>query len=87
VSYALVWPDDALDRLADAYLAARADGRGDEFNQAVGAMEAALAHDPVALGEARAGLIRVLYDLPASLLYRVDEPNRTVVILDVRYHG
>lgn len=87
MSYAIAWPDSALDQLADAYLAARADGRGDDFNQAVDALEAALTRDPAAQGESRSGPFRVLYDLPASLLYRVDEPTRTVVILSVRYHG
>jgi hypothetical protein len=85
VRYAIVWPDIALDQLADAYLAAQADGRGNEFNQAVDALEAALARDPAAQGESRGGAYRVLFDLPASLHYRVDESTRTVSILAVHY--
>ena len=87
MSYAIAWYDPALDQLADAYLAARADGRGDEFNQTVDALETRLAHDPATQGESRTGPVRVIFDLPASLLYQVDEGARTVVILGVQYHA
>src|SRR3954470_7070041 len=86
VTYGIVWSEPALDELADAYLTARADGRGDDFNWSVDAMEAELVRDPAAAGESRPGPYRVIYDLPASLLYRVDEAAQVVVILSVRYH-
>lgn len=86
MNYAIIWPDSALDQLADAYLAAQADGRGSEFNQAVDAMEAALARDPAAQGESRSGPYRVVFDLPASLHYRMDEGEQAVIILGVGYH-
>jgi hypothetical protein len=86
VNYATTWPDAALDRLTDAYLAARADGRANEFRLAVDAMEATLARDPASPGESRTEHHRVLFELPASLHYRIDEAARVVVILDVNYH-
>jgi len=86
VSFGVAWSDPALDELAVEYLAARADGCGDEFNRAVDAMEYELARDPLGVGESRPGPYRVIYDLPASLLYRADENARVVVILSVQYH-
>ena len=85
MSYGIVWSDPALEQLADEYLAARADGRGQQFNDAVNGLEANLSRDPNAQGESRSGPFRVVYDLPASLLYRVDEAGKKVVILAVRY--
>jgi hypothetical protein len=86
VNYAIIWPDAALEQLADAYLAAQADSRGDEFNQAVDAMEAILVRDPANQGESRSGPYRVVFDLPASLHFRVDETEHSVIILGVGYH-
>jgi hypothetical protein len=85
VTYSIVWSNPALEQLANEYLAARADGRGQEFNQALNGLESELARDPDAQGESRSGPFRVVYDLPASLLYRVDEAGMKVVILAVRY--
>jgi len=84
--YALVWPDIAIDQLADAYLATRLDGRGEPFRRAVDALETELARHPAAIGESRVGAERIVYHLPASILYRIDEPARAVVVLAVRYH-
>ena len=85
MSYSIVWSDPALEQLADEYLAARADGRGREFSQAVDGLEANLSRDPTAQGESRSEPFRVVYELPANLLYRVDEVGKKVVILAVRY--
>ncbi len=86
MSYTLFWPDSVLDLLTDHYLAARLDGRGDEFRRAVQGMESDLARDPFAVGESRGGGDRLVYDLPASLRYRVDVANRIVTIRSVAYH-
>jgi hypothetical protein len=86
VTYGIVWSEPALDQLADAYLSARNEGRGDEFSRSVEALEDELTHDPSLVGESRQGPNRVIYDLPASVLYRVDENTHVVVILSVRYH-
>jgi hypothetical protein len=87
VSYAIIWTDPAQEDLAEAYLRARTDGRGDEFNGAVDAIEAELSLAPTSAGESRSGSDRIIYDLPASLVYRVDETASVVVILTVRYHS
>jgi hypothetical protein len=58
---------------------------GSKFNDAVNGLEANLSRDPNAQGESRSGPFRVVYDLPATLLYRVDEAGKKVVILAVRY--
>jgi hypothetical protein len=85
VIYSIVWSDPALEQLADEYLAARGDGRGQEFTQALNGLESSLARDPDAQGESRSGPFRVVYDLPANLLFRVDQAGMKVVILGVRY--
>jgi hypothetical protein len=87
LTYAVVWPDAAIDRLALAYLAARRDDRGEAFRRAVDALEAHLAADPSELGESRPGEARIVHRLPAGLRFRVDETARFVVVLDVIYVG
>jgi hypothetical protein len=85
VSYSLTWSDPALDQLADAYLAARIDGRDADFSQSISQIEANLTRDPLAFGESRAGAQRVMFDSPAMVLYQVDQSVRVVNILAVRY--
>jgi hypothetical protein len=83
VSYGILWPDPALADLADAYLSARSD----DFNRAVEFLEAELVRDPATAGESRAGPSRIVYDLPASILHRVDDSAQVVDVLTVRYHS
>jgi hypothetical protein len=85
VNVTVVWPESAQNQLAEQYLAARLDGRNAEFSQSVSEIEAKLARDPLILGESRSGSLRVVVELPAMILYRVDDPSKLVTVAGVRY--
>jgi hypothetical protein len=85
MNFAVIWKPAAIRQLADAYLAGRRAGRGRAVTNAAARMEAALARDPLAVGESRPGRTRVLPDVPLVVSYTVRTQSQEVFILGVRY--
>ena len=75
------WADRADDELAAAWLAA---ADADAVTRAADQIENQLARDPLACGESRAGNVRLLFEPPLSVLYRVVTPARVVWVVSVR---
>jgi hypothetical protein len=53
-----------------------------EVAAAADAIDAALARDPVTLGEARADRTRIVFQAPLAVLFDVDRSTRKVIVWD-----
>jgi hypothetical protein len=80
MSFTVEWRPSAEQLLADLWNNAldRAD-----VAAAADAIDAALARDPLGLGEARGGATRIVFQPPLAPLYDVDVSRRTVMVWDV----
>jgi hypothetical protein len=67
MNFRLVWPQAIQQQLGDEYLRARADGRADEFTEAVHRSEVSLSGDPVEASESRGGPDRIAIDWPVVM--------------------
>jgi hypothetical protein len=85
VKYGIIWSEAVQEQLANQYLAARLDGREAEFSWAVSEIEMTLARDPWAAGESRVGIQRIVFESPAMVLCQIDDADRTVAVVAVRY--
>jgi plasmid stabilization system protein ParE len=75
------WTDRADDELAAAWLAA---ADRDAVTRAADPIELLLARDPLGQGEARAGNVRLLFEPPLSILYRVAPLAHVVWVVTIR---
>jgi hypothetical protein len=75
------WSDRADEELAAAWLAA---ADRDAVNRAADQVDELLAHDPAGQGESRSGNIRLLYERPLSVLYRVLPEAHVVWVVTLR---
>jgi hypothetical protein len=75
------WTDRADDELAAAWLAAADRGA---VSRAADEIEVLLARDPLGHGESRAGNVRLLFEPPLSVLYRVAPLAHVVWVVTVR---
>jgi hypothetical protein len=85
MTYSLIYPPFSLQMLAAAYLVALEDGLAAELTAASQRVDAALQTDPRDQGESRDGRKRVLIDRPLAVEFEVDDDQRVVVVLGVRY--
>jgi hypothetical protein len=85
VSFTVKWHRRAIRQLADAYLVARATGRGATVTMAAERIERLLAVDPDNRGESRASGYRFLFVAPIAIYFTVSNHRRLVVIHNVRY--
>jgi plasmid stabilization system protein ParE len=79
--YDVRWSDRADDELANAWLAA-ADRNA--VNQTADRVEELLARDPLGQGESRSGNVRLLYEAPLAVLYRVLPDAQVVWVVTLR---
>lgn len=82
MTYSVRWSRQALEFLADIWLA-NPDAR-DEITQAADGVDRLLRTAPDEQGESRDNDRRILFIPPLVVIYRVDESNRTVRILQIR---
>jgi hypothetical protein len=82
--FAVVWKTAALDHLADLYVAAE---EKDRMADGVEALNARLADDPLAEGEARSSGFRLTFPPLLAVLFHVDEVNRVVRVTAVSRYG
>jgi hypothetical protein len=75
--FVVIWRNNALDELADAYVLADVPLRT-QIEQTVVAWNQELANHPTALGESRTGSLRIALNAPAAILFDVDHTDRVV---------
>jgi hypothetical protein len=75
------WSDRADEELAAAWLAAT---DRDAVSQAADRVEFLLGRDPLGHGESRSGNLRIVYESPLSVLYRVIPAAQVVWVVTVR---
>ena len=83
--FTVVWPLRAENLLADEYLKALGAGAGTAFSRAIERVEKLLERDPEGVGESRTDSDRIIFDLPASVEFRVLSEVSAVVVLNVRF--
>jgi hypothetical protein len=81
VIYTVRWRRGARDQLAAAWLAA-ADLSA--LTAAANRVDRQLERDPLACGESRSGIERVMFEGPLVIAFEVYEARLKVVVLDVR---
>jgi hypothetical protein len=84
--YTVIWRTTALDRLADLYVAASVADR-ERLATGVEALNSQLAHDPLAIGESRAGDRRIAFTDYLVVRYRVDTVQRVARVTAVAPFG
>jgi hypothetical protein len=78
--YTVEWLPSAEQELANLWNQA---ADRSEVAAAADAIDAALARDPLALGEARGGPTRIVFEVPLAVLFDVDVVARRVVVWDL----
>ena len=81
----VIWLEAAEADLLRFYLPARAAGFAETYTQAAEAVERALAINPAAAGESRAGRQRILIESPLTIDFEVDVEQQVAVVTAVRY--
>jgi plasmid stabilization system protein ParE len=84
--FAVVWADQALDELADIWVAATPELR-DRIEASVRRLGQRLQADPTAIGESRSNNRRVAFDPPIAIIYRIDTAGRSVEVTHVWRYG
>ena len=77
MNYTVLWQPAAEEQLAALWTSA--EDRND-VAAAADAIDARLRRNPLAEGESRGGVRRILFIPPLVALFVVDEPNRTVYV-------
>jgi plasmid stabilization system protein ParE len=80
--YTVVWKKSAADRLAEIWMAAADRGA---VSVAADNIDAALRNNPLECGESRDENTRILIVPPLAVLYEVDQADRRVTVLAIRY--
>jgi hypothetical protein len=78
VSFTVVWNKRPQRELAQVWMD-HADERND-ITRAAADADSALRHDPLSVGEARSGSLRVACFHPLWIRFRVSEPDRLVTV-------
>ena len=78
--YTVVWMPRAEQRLAQLWLDA---SDRPALTRSADTLDAALARDPLNLGESRLGPVRVAFEGVLGILFEVSEPDRLVSVLDI----
>jgi len=80
VSYTVVWKPSAQRKLAQLWTTGP---DRQAITDAANRIDALLKRDPLALGESRSGGVRVYFEPPLIVEFRVSEPDRLVEVLRV----
>ena len=80
MKYTVEWLPTAEQTLADIWNNATDQSA---VTAAADAIDAALARNPLSVGEAREGATRILFVEPLAVLFRVDVANRHVTVFDI----
>jgi hypothetical protein len=84
--FALIWLNQALDELADLYVAADPADRA-RMASAVAALNARLQFDPLAEGESREGNLRITFVPLLAVTFQVSESDQVVRVIGVQRYG
>lgn len=80
MNWTLIWPDNLLNELARQYVRAKFAGQGTAFTHAVHRLETRLCTDPFADTESRGGNVRVIFEAPVTVYFRVDRAQSRVTV-------
>lgn len=83
--FAVIWRDNALDDLADAWVTASLQMRA-VIESRIADLNKRLASDPMAEGESREGKRRIVFDAPVVLTCLVDQADRVVRVTHFRLY-
>jgi hypothetical protein len=80
MNFTVTWHPDADDQIAAIWTAASDRAA---VTDAARRTDLVLGHNPLGVGESRGGNIRLLFERPLAILYRVDDATRTVHVVSV----
>jgi hypothetical protein len=82
---AVIWPDAMINALALQYVEARSAGFGTAFTRAIQRIEERLSSDPLEDTESRGEGIRVIFESPATVYFRIENDGYHVTILHLLF--
>lgn len=85
MNFQVLWMQQAINSLAQAYLSARDDGAADAVTDAMAEIDRMLQLYPTVAGESRAGTERFLSIGPMAVDYEVFADERVAVVTAARY--
>jgi hypothetical protein len=85
MNFQVLWMQQAIQSLAQAYLSARDDGEAEAVTAAMAEIDHILQANPTTAGESRAGTERFLSIGPMAVEFEVFADERVVVVAAARY--
>lgn len=84
--YGLIWYKDAIEQLADVYVAATPKDR-ERISASVESLNARLREDPFDVGESRSGNHRIAFSPLVSIMFYVSKADQMVWVILMKRYG
>ena len=85
MTFQVIWMQQVIRSLAQAYLAARDDSEAEAVTAAMAEIDRLLVSNPITAGESRVGAERIIVIRPVVVEYEVFNEERVVVVTTARF--
>ena len=84
--YGLIWIDEAMDQLADAFVAATTKDR-ERIAASIESLNLLMRDDPFEVGESRDGTFRIAFSPLVSIIFNVSTSEQLVKVILMKRYG